>query len=545
MEEKLNDMAIDLLSRRYMVEGENSPAALFTRVANYIGETEEQKKEFYEVMSNLEFLPNSPTLMNAGTSNSMLSACFLIVLEDSIDGIYTALKDSALISQFGGGVGTVYSKIRPEGDIVGTTKGVASGPISFMKLFNTSTDVIKQGGKRRGANMGLLSVDHPDIFKFVHCKANGDFTNFNISVALTDKFMYALEEGTPFPLVNPRTNEVVSYVDAYELFKHIVFSAWNTGDPGIVFIDRINAKNPIPSCPIEGVNPCAEACLSNYESCNLGSINLNKVVKNGEIDMDTLYRLVRTGVNFLDRVIDVNKFPLEKIKAVTLANRKIGLGIMGLADMLIRMNIPYDEGIETAENLIKNIRAMADEVSLEIGAKKGAFPNIDSSIYAGTTMRNATRLSIAPTGSISIIANGVSSGCEPLFALAYTKKTVYGEYKFVDEAVIDYLKRHNLYSEEVLNEIMRTGMYNDKYGVLKTAQELSWKTHLKMQAALQKHVDQSISKTINLPASTRESEVAEIYMNAWKEGCKSITVFRDGSKIGVLEKGCEGESCTL
>ncbi|MBC7109850.1 MAG: adenosylcobalamin-dependent ribonucleoside-diphosphate reductase, partial [Archaeoglobi archaeon] len=440
---KLSVNAIKVLERRYLLKDEKgrvveSPLQMFQRVSNHVakaeklygGDSEFFSKKFLDMMTSLKFLPNSPTLMNAGTPLGQLSACFVLPVEDSIEGIFETLKHMALIHKSGGGTGFSFSRIRPRGDVVRSTSGVASGPLSFMKIFDVTTEVIKQGGRRRGANMGVLDVTHPDILDFIVSKEKeGILTNFNISVAVSDDFMERALSNQDYELVNPRNGEVVRTLNAGDVFRLIARSAWMSGDPGVLFMDRINEDNPTPSLGrIEATNPCGEQPLLPYESCNLGSINLAKFVKNGEIDWEGLEEVIPLAVRFLDDVIDVNVFPLKKIKEMTKANRKIGLGVMGFADMLIQMEIPYEsqDAIRTAEKLMKFISERAREASKELAYERGSFPNFEiSTLKHYGAMRNATVTTIAPTGSISIIA-GCSSGIEPIFAVSYVRKVMEG-----------------------------------------------------------------------------------------------------------------------
>ncbi|MBM3156660.1 MAG: adenosylcobalamin-dependent ribonucleoside-diphosphate reductase, partial [Chloroflexi bacterium] len=465
-----------VLERRYLVKDEKgkvieSPEDMFRRVAHHIASAEllynpkadikELEERFYQSMINMEFLPNSPTLMNAGRELGQLSACFVLPINDSMGSIFDTLKYTALIHKSGGGTGFSFSRLRPEGDIVGSTGGVASGPVSFMKAFDAATDVIKQGGKRRGANMAILNVDHPDILRFIESKKdNTSLTNFNISVAVTEKFMKAVESGSDYELTNPRTKKIVDKLNAKEVFDRIVDMAWKNGDPGIVFIDRVNRDNPTPKLgKVESTNPCGEQPLLPYESCNLGSINLSKMVrqKNGahEIDYVKLAESVKMSVRFLDNVIDVNKFPLAEIGEMTRKTRKIGLGVMGFADLLITLGIPYDseEALKIAEKLMKFISDKATETSAELAAARGVFPAFEGSIYDksnGTRVRNATRTTIAPTGTLSIIA-GCSSGIEPLFALSYTRTILEGtQLTEVNPLFEEFARKEGFYSEELM-----------------------------------------------------------------------------------------------
>ncbi|RZB32952.1 MAG: ribonucleoside-diphosphate reductase alpha chain, partial [Desulfobacteraceae bacterium Eth-SRB1] len=424
---KLSVNAAKVLEKRYLLKDDRgsvteSPSQMFFRVAEAVDSNRGHASEFYEVMKNLQFLPNSPTLMNAGAPLGQLSACFALPVNDSLESIFTAVKQMSIIQQSGGGTGFSFSHLRPRGDIVRSTHGVASGPVSFIRVFDTATDVIKQGGKRRGANMAVMHVSHPDIIEFITAKAKGVFTNFNFSVAVDDAFMKALEHGEEYALINPRNRRMVRSVDAGSLWNLIAEKAWECGDPGLIFIDEINRYNPTPELgEIESTNPCAEQPLLPYESCNLGSINLSKLVRNEEINWDLLSELVTTGIIFLDFVIDVNRFPLKRIAKVTRGNRKIGLGVMGFADMLVQLHIPYDssEALKLAEQIMKHISRIAGETSMDLAEKYGDYPNIDRSMHR-VRRRNATLTTIAPTGSLSIIAN-CSSGIEPIFAISFVR----------------------------------------------------------------------------------------------------------------------------
>ncbi|MDY6932377.1 MAG: adenosylcobalamin-dependent ribonucleoside-diphosphate reductase, partial [Halobacteriota archaeon] len=470
---ELSINAKKVLERRYLLrdgeEGDASetPEQMFRRVARAISAVEEEPLEaeqrFYNMMASLQFLPNSPTLMNAGTENGQLSACFVLPVEDSIGGIFGTLEKMVKIHRSGGGTGFSFSKLRPRGDDVKSTRGVASGPVSFIQIFDVATEVVKQGGKRRGANMGMLRIDHPDIIEFIQSKSEeGALKNFNLSVAVGDDFMLAVEGDNYYNLINPRTGSATESLKAREILDLIVEMAWKTGDPGLIFLDRINVDNPTPHIGmIESTNPCGEQPLLPYESCNLGSINLGKMVSSGKIDWDRLKQLVRDSVDFLDDVIEVNKFPLQKVKEMTKANRKIGLGVMGFADMLIRLGIPYnsDEALEVAEDVMKFIYENARERSRELGELRGNFPNFEDSIISGVyeSMRNATTCTIAPTGTLSIIA-GSSSGIEPLFAVAYVRDVLDGEHLLeVDSYFKELLTIREIFSEELLRKIARSG----------------------------------------------------------------------------------------
>ena len=572
---KLSDNALRVLERRYLKKDEKgkvieTPQELFRRVARHIASAELvynpkadvsfYEETFYRLMENLEFLPNSPTLMNAGRELGQLSACFVIPIEDSMESIFDAVKYTALIHKSGGGTGFSFSRLRPERDRVGSTGGIASGPVSFMRVFDATTDVIKQGGMRRGANMAILNVDHPDILEFITAKDDpGALTNFNLSVAVTDEFMKAVGQGTDYNLVNPRTGEVTGKLNAKEVFDKIVDMAWRTGDPGIVFIDEINKHNPTPKLgKIESTNPCGEQPLLPFESCNLGSINLSKMVarKNGQpyIDFDKLSQTVKLAVRFLDNVIEVNQFPLPEIEKMTKATRKIGLGVMGFADMLIQLGIPYDseQGLATAEEIAHFISEEADKASIELAQERGVFPAFQGSIYDtpdGLHFRNASRTTIAPTGSLSIIAN-CSSGIEPLFALSYVRHILEGEeFVEVNPYFEEAAKKGGFYSPELMKQLAEGKRLKDieevPEGIKKlfvTAHDISPEWHVKMQAAFQKFTDSAVSKTVNFPHEATPEDVAKVYMLAYKEGLKGITIYRDRSREGqVLTVGVEGK----
>lgn len=555
---KLSLNAISVLERRYLLKDEygrviETPSQMFRRVAKAIATVEatydksanmESVEEgFYKVMANLAFLPNSPTLMNAGTNIGQLSACFVLPVGDSIEEIFDALKNMALIHKSGGGTGFSFSNLRPRGDVVKSTMGVASGPVSFMKIFDVATDVIKQGGRRRGANMGVLRVDHPDVIEFITAKEKeGILTNFNISVGVTDEFMEAVENDGYYSLVNPRNGNVVKRLKAGAIFDLMATAAWKTGDPGLIFLDEINRKNPTPHVGIiEATNPCGEVPLLPYESCNLGSINLSKMVRNGEIDWERLRETIRIAVHFLDNVIDANKYPLPQIEESTKANRKIGLGVMGFAELLIKLGVPYDseEAIATAEKIMSFISEEARRRSVELGEERGSFPNFTGSIWEKMgykNMRNATVTSIAPTGTISIIA-GTSSGIEPLFAVAFIRNVMGTQLFEVNPLFEQMAKERGFYSMDLIAKITRTGSIQglnevppDVKRLFVTALEIAPEWHVRMQATFQKYTDNAVSKTVNLPYEATIDDVRRIFMMAWKLKCKGITVYRYGSK---------------
>jgi len=556
---KLSINSTTVLKRRYLRKNEKgeaieTPSQLFHRVALNIAsgdvlydataDVKKTEEEFYSMMTSLEFLPNSPTLMNAGTELQQLSACFVLPVGDSMQEIFDAVKHAAIIHKTGGGTGFSFSNIRPANDVVKTTGGIASGPVSFIKVFDSATEVIKQGGKRRGANMGILRIDHPDIMDFITCKRKeGVLTNFNISVGVTDEFMLAVKKGEDFPLVNPRNGRIVQKINAKQVFDLITLMAWETGDPGVVFIDRLNKDNPTPTLgKIESTNPCGEQPLLAYEACNLGSINLAKMVKDEKIDYKWLERVIRSTVHFLDNVIDMSKFPLPEIEKMVRGNRKIGLGVMGFADMLIQLNIPYnsDEAVETGEHLMKFISEKARDKSRDIAKEKGPFPNFELSIFAergDPIQRNATLTTIAPTGTISIIAN-TSSGIEPHFAIAYIRNVMDNtELMEVNPYFEEVAKTMGFYSENLMREIAKNGSIQDTEGIPEdikrlfvTSHDIGPGWHIKMQAAFQKYVDNAVSKTVNLPHMATPEQVKEIYNLAYKLGCKGVTIYRDGSK---------------
>lgn len=544
---KLSVNAVRVLERRYLLKDDmgnviETPTELFRRIAKAIALDPESEEEFQSMLTNLEFLPNTPTLMNAGTDLGQLSACFVIPVEDSLAGIFDAVKHMALIQQSGGGTGFSFTRLRPKGDIVKSTKGVASGPVTFMRVFDTTTDVIKQGGKRRGANMGILRADHPDIIEFITSKTREGFlTNFNISVAVDDKFMKALLEDGEYELINPRNKEVVKKVRARDMWNLIITMAWRIGDPGVVFIDEINRYNPTPMVgEMESTNPCGEQPLLPYESCNLGSINLAKMVKEGEIDWDKLEKIINIAVKFLDNVIDVNKYPLREIEEITNANRKIGLGVMGFADMLVQLGIPYDseEALKKGEEIMSFIQEKSHAASEKLADERGAFPNFPGSIYKNKKpLRNSTVTTVAPTGTISIIA-GCSSGIEPLFAVSFVRNVMEGTKLLeVNPYFEAAAKERGFYSEELMMRIAKQGTLagieevpEDVKRVFVTAFDIAPQWHVRMQAAFQKYTDNAVSKTINFPHDVDIKEVEKAYMLAYELKCKGITVYRYGSK---------------
>ncbi|PMP68667.1 MAG: ribonucleoside-diphosphate reductase, adenosylcobalamin-dependent [Thermodesulfobacterium geofontis] len=558
----LRESALIILRQRYLLKNEKNevietPEELFERVAKAVASaeanfsrdsyiSEKYAEKFYEMMVNLDFLPNSPTLMNAGCPLGQLSACFVLPIEDSLDSIFETLKYTALIHKSGGGTGFSFSKIRPKGDIVASTQGVASGPLSFIKVFDSATEAIKQGGKRRGANMGILRIDHPDIEEFILAKRNEKIlSNFNLSVAITDEFMKALEKKEKFPLINPRNKKIVKYIAPEEIFSLIAESAWETGDPGVIFIDTINKYNPTPHLgEIEATNPCGEQPLLPFESCNLGSINLANFVQDGEINWEALKKTVHLAVRFLDDVIEINRFPVPQIDKITRLTRKIGLGVMGFADFLIKLNVSYADpkAVELAKRVMKFISEESVKASGELAKERGNFPAYAGSIWDNPEtlfMRNATTTTIAPTGSISLIA-GVSSGIEPLFGIYYERKTL--ENIFIKEfhpLFVEILEKENFSEneiEKILEEVREKGILRDIKlpekikKLFVTTYEISPDQHLAIQEAFQKYTHNAVSKTINLPKEATVEDVKKIYLKAYKLGLKGVTVFRYGSK---------------
>ncbi|KAF5414426.1 MAG: Vitamin B12-dependent ribonucleoside-diphosphate reductase [Candidatus Methanogaster sp.] len=542
---KLTVNAIEVLNKRYLMKDVagniiETPDQMFGRVAKAIsGKSEEFEKIFYRSMENLEFLPNSPTLMNAGTKLGQLSACFVIPVPDSIGDIFGALKAMAIVQQSGGGCGFSFSRLRPKGDIVRSTMGSASGPVSFMRIFDVTTDVIKQGGRRRGANMGILNVNHPDILNFITSKEKeGVLRNFNISVGVNDDFMEAVKKHRDYELINPRNNECVRSLGADDVFDLIATMAWRTGDPGLVFLDSINAHNPTPKYQIDSTNPCGEVPLLDWESCNLGSINLAKIVRKNDIDWDQLRDLTELGVRFLDDVIDANRYPFPRIGEMTRANRKIGLGVMGFAEMLLELEIPYnsEEALNLGRKLMRFMTSVARETSVMLGEARGPFPNIDESIWKGTNMRNATLTTIAPTGSISIIA-GTTSGIEPLFAVSFVRNVLdHARLVEVNPLFERVARERGFYSRDLMIAIAKTGSVQDidipkdVKEVFVTALDIDPDWHVRMQAAFQEHVDNAISKTINLRKDAGTGDVRKAFLLAYELRCKGITIYRYGSK---------------
>lgn len=561
---ELSSTALKVLEARYLMKKGTKiiekPLQMFQRVARNIAETEDIYKgdkekaynTFFDLMTSLNFLPNSPTLMNAGLPLQQLSACFVLPVEDSMHSIFSTLRHTALIHKSGGGTGFSFSRIRPMNDLVHVTGGIASGPISFMKVFDSATEVIKQGGKRRGANMAILRVDHPDILDFISSKDHeGVLANFNISVALTDAFFKAYEKNQEYDLINPRTNKKVGRLKAKDVFDKIAHQAWKNGEPGIVFIDKINDKNPTTHIGlIESTNPCGEQPLLPYESCNLGSINLSNMVKKSKIDWSLLEKTVHDSVWFLDNVIDMNQYPISEIEEMTKANRKIGLGVMGWADMCIKLNIKYNsnEALNLAEKVMKFINDKGIDKSVEIAKKRGVFPNFKGSSWdkKNIRMRNATVTTIAPTGSISIIA-GASSGIEPLFALGFLRKISIGDFLEIHPLFEKITKEKKIFSKELMEQIVEQGSIQkikeipkDIKELFVTTMDISPEWHIKTQAVFQKYVHNAVSKTINLPSNATVKDIEDAYLKSYKLNCKGVTVYRDKSRdLQVLNIGKE------
>jgi ribonucleoside-diphosphate reductase alpha chain len=579
---KWTEPALRVLRERYLMRegGEvvETPEEMCWRVALSIaagearyGRSQAAVREigsaFYEIMVDGYFLPNSPTLMNAGKGNGLqYSACYVLPVGDSMEEIFDSVKAAAIIHKSGGGTGFAFSRLRPKDDIVASTGGRASGPVSFLRVFNSATEAVKQGGTRRGANMGILKVDHPDILEFIDCKLDGGITNFNISVAATDRFMDALAAGTEYDLVNPHTGQVVERLSAKEVFERIVRAAWRTGDPGMVFIDRINASpaNPTPEIGmVEATNPCGEQPLLPNEACNLGSLNVAKFARRGEdgewsIDWDEMERVVRLAVRFLDDVIEMNPYPLPEIDATVKANRRIGLGIMGWADLLFTLGIPYDsqEAIDLADRLMAFVKEKSHDQSAKLAEERGPFPHWNQSIYKSERpLRNSTVTTIAPTGTISMIA-GCSSGIEPIFALAFEHRVKQPDGErvltFVNETFERIAKEQNFFSSALMQEVAKRGSLHGIPGlpetaerIFKTSHDIGFEWHVRHQAAFQRYTDNGVSKTINLPNGATEGDVTRAYSLAWELGCLGITVFRDGCKgeqvlnvgVGKKDKG--------
>jgi ribonucleoside-diphosphate reductase alpha chain len=574
----LSDNAMRVLERRYLrtdSEGNviETPEQMFRRVALHIAGPEKKyggedrvaalAEIFYKMMTSLKFLPNSPTLMNAGRRLGQLAACFVLPVEDSMEGIFDALKNAALIHKSGGGTGFSFSRLRSKNSRVGTTGGIASGPVSFMKIFNTATEQVKQGGTRRGANMAILRVDHPDIVEFITCKKNDKaLNNFNISVAITDAFMDAVKKNSTYDLIDPRENIKVEELNAADVYYGLVRQAWENGDPGIIFLDRINRDNPTPELgEIESTNPCGEQPLLPMEACNLGSINLAKFVTDAEeglaIDYEGLRELIWNSVRFLDNTISVSKYPLPEIDRMVKGNRKIGLGVMGFADMLYQLNVPYnsDKAIEIAEDVMRFVQEESHKASRNLAEERGVFGNFDKSIFKGKegcAYRNATTTTIAPTGTLSIIA-GCSSGIEPLFALSFVRHVMDNDQLAeVNPYFENVAKDRGFYSRELMDAIARQGSIRDIAeipedikNVFVTSHDISPEWHIRMQAAFQKYTDNAVSKTVNLPHDSTVNDVLKVYNLAYELDCKGVTTYRDGSKenqvLSFTDKALEPE----
>ncbi|MFB6122609.1 MAG: adenosylcobalamin-dependent ribonucleoside-diphosphate reductase [Haloferacaceae archaeon] len=547
----LDEVARTILERRYLRQDETgavveTPDELFHRVASNLaraevafgGDPEAVAAEFYDAMSTRRFLPNSPTLMNAGTDLQQLAACFVLPVEDSLESIFGTLKTTALVHQSGGGTGFSFSALRPRGDVVKKTGGVASGPVSFMKVFDAATEQIKQGGRRRGANMAVLDVDHPDVLEFVTAKREeGVLRNFNLSVATTEAFWDAHEAGEAYDLVNPRTGNVVDTMDPDRVLDLVAEMAWGTGDPGVLFLDAIQAANPTPGVgEIRATNPCGETPLLPYEACVLGSVNLAEMTDGDEVDWERLGETVRLGVRLLDDAIEMSEFPDERIASRMADNRKVGLGVMGFHDMLVDLEIAYDsdEAVAFADDLFEYIACEADAASRALAAERGAFPNLDESVY-DDPIRNATRTAVAPTGTISMIA-GCSASVEPIYSVAY-EKHVMGGLEIVNDRFVDLARERGFYSEELMDEVReRTSIQDvdavpdDVERLFQTAHDVPPDRQLELQAAVQTHVDNAVSKTINLPEDADVDDVRDVLVRARDLGVKGVTVFRSGSK---------------
>jgi len=573
---KLSKNAMTVLAKRYLKRDADgnpleTPVDMFKRVAKTIDAAEPKvkgkktsfEKSYYQMMTELDFLPNSPTLMNAGRELGQLSACFVLPVGDSMESIFEAIKNTALIHKSGGGTGFSFSRVRPANDEVQSTSGVSSGPLSFMSVFDAATETIKQGGTRRGANMGILRVDHPDIMDFIMAKRDQTkLTNFNISVGMTEAFMEAVEKGADYDIINPRTGAVAKQLNAAKVFNQIVDMAWSNGEPGIIFLDRLNRDNPTPHIgEIESTNSCGEQPLLPYESCNLGSLNLANMVKGNDVNWNKLEETVKLSIRFLDNVIEANKYPLQEIDEMTRANRKIGLGVMGWADMLILLGIPYNsrDAITLGEKVMKFINDKSHEASIQLAEERGAFPNFKGSSYdkpGNQPIRNSTCTTIAPTGTISIIAN-CSSGVEPLFAVSYVRQVLDNNKLIEVHPIFEKIaKERGFYSEELMQEIAEKGTVQgidavpeDVRRIFVTSHDITPEDHVLMQAAFQRHTDNAVSKTVNFCNSATRDDVSTVYRLAYKQGCKGVTIYRDGSRdmqvLSVAKKEEEDPEATV
>ncbi len=563
----LDDVAETILRERYLRQDEHgevveTPDELFHRVAENLataeaihgGDPDVWEERFYRAMRELEFLPNSPTLMNAGTELQQLAACFVLPIEDDLESIFTSLKETALIHQSGGGTGFSFSNVRPQGDVVQKTGGVASGPVSFMQVFDAATEQIKQGGRRRGANMGVLDSSHPDVEQFAAVKAEGDaLRNFNLSVATDAAFWEAYESGGAYELVNPRNGEVVETVDPETLLGEVARMAWGTGDPGILFLDHVNEDNPLREArgDIAATNPCGEVPLYPYEACVLGSINLGEMTTDGEVDWERLEEIAKLATRFLDDAITMSTFPTDDIADAVDRTRKIGVGVMGLHDMLIDLGIPYDspEAVEFADELMDVISDVTWETSRELAGERGVFPDWGDSAFE-QRVRNATTTTIAPTGTISMIA-GASASIEPLYDVAYVKQ-VMGGLEIVNDRFVDIARERGFYSEDLIDELFDRSSLRDVDAVpedvaelFPTAREIEPEHHVRMQAAFQTHVDNAVSKTVNMPESADVEDVRDVFLTARDLGVKGVTVFRSGAeREEVLEAEPRKEECS-
>ncbi|MFA5405830.1 MAG: adenosylcobalamin-dependent ribonucleoside-diphosphate reductase [Candidatus Nanoarchaeia archaeon] len=560
---KLSLNSLKVIASRYLLRDKTgsiieSTSEMFRRVARSVAVAEKQyggdaralEEEFYNLMIKLEFLPNSPTIMNAGTSINQLSACYVLPVNDSLDSIFSTLKDAVLIHHSGGGVGFNFSHLRPNGDAVSSTSGVASGPVSFIRIYDMATSIIKQGGRRRGANMAVLNHNHPDIIEFINAKKNGGFINFNFSVSVTDSFIRKVIKGGDYWLVNPKDNSHVKKVSAQKVFNQLCANAWTNGEPGLLFIDEINHHHPLKEL-VDCTNPCGEQPLLPYESCNLGSINLSKMIVNNDVDWARLNRVTRLGVRFLDDVLTINEFPVKLVKDLTMANRKIGLGVMGFADLLIKLGIPYDskESLKLAGQLMKFINDKAHDESMRLGLKRGSFTNFKKSRLSRKykAMRNATLTTIAPTGSISLMAD-CSSSIEPLFAVAFYHSVLDGDKLLnVNHYFENELVKQGLYSNKLINNVVNNKIELPAHikRVFRTALDIKPEWHVRLQAMFQKYVDNAVSKTVNLPHEATINDVMKVFLLAYKLNCKGITVYRYGSRDNqVLTIGsCPTGSC--